>query len=103
VEGGIGTTYGGNLPNDNSGILRYVRIEFPGIPLSTAANSEVNGLSLYGVGAGTTIEYVQVHSSGDDAFEWFGGNVNASLLVANANNDDDFDTDLGSRAGCSLP
>lgn len=95
VEGGIGTTYGGNLPNDNSGILRYVRIEFPGIPLSTAANSEINGLSLYGVGAGTTIEYVQVHASGDDAFEWFGGNVNARYLVATATLDDDFDTDLG--------
>ena len=95
IEGGIGTTYGGNLPNDNSGILRYVRIEFPGIPLSTQANSEINGLSLYGVGAGTTIEYVQVHSSGDDAFEWFGGTVNARYLVANATTDDDFDTDLG--------
>ncbi|WP_046245935.1 T9SS type A sorting domain-containing protein [Hymenobacter terrenus] len=95
IEGGIGTTYGGNLPNDNSGILRYVRIEFPGIPLSTAANSEINGLSLYGVGAGTTIEYVQVHSSGDDAFEWFGGNSNARYLIANATTDDDFDTDLG--------
>ena len=95
VEGGIGTTYGGNLPNDNSGILRYVRIEYPGIPLSTAANSEINGLSLYGVGAGTTIEYVQVHSSGDDAFEWFGGTVNARYLVANSTTDDDFDTDLG--------
>ncbi|UOQ72656.1 T9SS C-terminal target domain-containing protein [Hymenobacter cellulosilyticus] len=95
VEGGIGTTYGGNLPNDNSGILRYVRIEYPGIPLSTAANSEINGLSLYGVGAGTTIEYVQVHASGDDAFEWFGGNVNARYLVATATLDDDFDTDLG--------
>jgi Secretion system C-terminal sorting domain len=95
IEGGINSTYGGNLPNDNSGILRYVRIEYPGIPLSTAANSEINGLSLYGVGAGTTIEYVQVHSSGDDAFEWFGGNSNARYLVANASTDDDFDTDLG--------
>jgi len=95
VEGGIGSTYGGNLPNDNSGILPPVRIEYPGIPLSTAANSEINGLSLYGVGAGTTIEYVQVHSSGDDAFEWFGGNSNARYLVANSTTDDDFDTDLG--------
>jgi hypothetical protein len=89
------TVYGGNLPNDNSGILRYVRIEYPGIPLSTAPNSEINGLSLYGVGAGTTIEYVQVHSSGDDAFEWFGGSANARYLVANSTTDDDFDTDLG--------
>jgi hypothetical protein len=95
VEGGIGTTYGGNLPNDNSGILRYVRIEYPGVALSSVANSEINGLTMAGVGSGTTIEYVQVHSSGDDAFEWFGGTVNARYLVANATTDDDLDADAG--------
>jgi hypothetical protein len=95
VEGGIGTVYGGNLPADNSGVLRYVRIEYPGVALSSVANSEINGLTMAGVGSGTTIEYVQVHSSGDDAFEWFGGTVNARYLVANSTTDDDLDADAG--------
>ncbi|HLL96535.1 MAG TPA: IPT/TIG domain-containing protein, partial [Spirosoma sp.] len=77
-EGGIRGQYGtGNTANDNSGTLEYVRIEFPGIALSATANSEVNGLTLYGVGSDTKIDHVQVSYSGDDAFEWFGGTVNA--------------------------
>jgi hypothetical protein len=95
IEGGIRGSFGGSDPNDNSGILRYVRIEFPGIPLSTTPNSEINGLTMYGVGAGTTIENVQVSFSGDDSFEWFGGTVNAKRLVAHRGFDDDFDTDFG--------
>lgn len=96
VEGGVVATFGGpsaNLPNDNSGILRYVRIEFPGVAF--LPNSEINGLTLCGVGAGTTIDHVQVTGSGDDSFEWFGGTVNAKYLVALAGVDDDFDTDNG--------
>jgi hypothetical protein len=95
-EGGIRGTYETfNEVNDNSGTLRYVRIEFAGIALTPNSNSEINGLTLYGVGVGTTIEYVQVSYSGDDAFEWFGGNVNCKYLVAHRNFDDDFDTDHG--------
>ena len=95
-EGGIAGTFGtDNEPTDNSGTLRYVRIEFPGIALSTATNSEINGLTLYGVGSGTTIENVQISYSGDDAFEWFGGTVNAKNLVTLRTFDDDFDTDWG--------
>lgn len=95
-EGGIRGTFGAfSDANDNSGILRYVRIEFPGIALTTATNSEINGLTLYGVGAGTTIDYVQVSYSGDDSYEWFGGTVNAKRLVALRGFDDDFDTDFG--------
>jgi len=95
-EGGIRGTLGTfNEPGDNSGILRYVRIEFPGIALSNAANSEINGLTLYGVGSGTVIENVQVSYSGDDAIEWFGGTVNAKNLVTLRTWDDDFDTDWG--------
>jgi hypothetical protein len=98
-EGGnIRGTYGTeNVPNDNSGTLRYVRIEYAGINLSNAANSEVNGLTMYNVGSGTTIEYIQVSYCGDDSFEWFGGTVNCKYLVAYRGWDDDFDTDHGHR------
>jgi hypothetical protein len=96
IEGGVGSTYGGGLtPNnaDNSGILKYVRIEFPGIAF--AANNEINGLTMGGVGTGTTIDNVQVSYSGDDSYEWFGGTVNAKHLIALRGYDDDFDTDNG--------
>ncbi len=95
AEGGIGTTYGGTDANDNSGILQYVRIEFAGVPLTSTTNSEINGLTLYSVGNGTVIDHIQVSYSGDDSFEWFGGNVNAKYLVAYKGWDDDFDTDNG--------
>ncbi len=95
VEGGLGDDgiYGGNNPDDSSGVFRYVRIEFPGVPYTP--DNEINGLTLGGVGRKTLIEYVQVSYSGDDAFEWFGGNVNARYLVAYRTLDDDFDTDFG--------
>jgi hypothetical protein len=95
AEGGIGSLYGGTDDADNSGVLQYVRIEFPGIALLT--NSEINGLTLYAVGSGTTIDHIQVSWSGDDSFEWFGGSVNCKYLVANSGLDDDFDTDNGFR------
>lgn len=95
-EGGIRGTYEGfSDANDNSGTLRYVRIEFAGVALTPSSNSEINGLTLYGVGAGTTIEYVQVSYSGDDSFEWFGGTVNCKYLIAHRGWDDDWDTDHG--------
>lgn len=87
------TWYGGNDAQDNSGIIKYVRIEFAGIAYSP--DNEINGLTFGGVGAGTTIEYVQVYRSGDDAYEWFGGTVNCKHLVATYTWDDDFDTDFG--------
>lgn len=94
IEGiDIGGEYGGADPDDNSGILRYVRIEYPGIVISL--NNEINGLTMGGVGRGTTIEYVQVTNSNDDSFEWFGGTVDAKYLVALNGTDDDFDTDFG--------
>jgi hypothetical protein len=95
AEGGIGSNYGGTDDNDNSGVLQYVRIEFPGIPLSATANSEINGLTLYAVGKGTTIDHIQVSYSGDDSFEMFGGTVNLKNLIAHRALDDDFDTDNG--------
>jgi len=98
LEGGTGTVYGGGAaPNDDddSGILRYVRIEYPGIAF--LPDNEINGLTMGGVGRGTTIEYIQVNYSGDDSYEWFGGTVNAKYLVACNGVDDEFDTDFGFR------
>jgi hypothetical protein len=86
-------SYGGTDANDNSGSLKYVRIEFAGIALTPG--NEINGLTLAGVGAGTTIDHIQVIFGGDDAFEFFGGTVNAKYLVAARTTDDMFDTDNG--------
>ncbi|MBL0330702.1 MAG: T9SS type A sorting domain-containing protein [Bacteroidetes bacterium] len=96
AEGGIDPVkglYGGTDPNDNSGILNYVRIEYAGI--AYLPNNETNGLTMGGVGMGTTIDYVQVIHGGDDAFEWFGGTVNCKHLVSSRGVDDHFDTDYG--------
>lgn len=99
IEGGFGTIpnsdamYGGNAPHDNSGVFRYVRIEFPGI--AYAQDNEVNGLTLGGVGDSTIIEYVQVSFGNDDDFEFFGGTVNAKYLVSWRSLDDTYDTDFG--------
>jgi len=93
IEGGVGRAYGGIIENDNSGILKFVRVEFPGIAFEL--NNEINGITMCGVGSGTTIDNIQVSYSGDDSFEWFGGTVNAKHLIAYRGWDDDFDTDYG--------
>jgi hypothetical protein len=93
IEGGIEADHGGSDDNDNSGVLRYLRIEFGGYPY--ALDNEINGLTLGSVGRGTTIDHVQVSYTGDDSFEWFGGSVNCKYLVAFHGWDDDFDTDNG--------
>jgi hypothetical protein len=85
--------HGGTDNADNSGIMKYVRIEYAGIALSP--DNEINGLTFGSVGSGTTIDYIEVYRSGDDAFEWFGGAVNCSHLIAIDSWDDDFDTDNG--------
>jgi hypothetical protein len=79
--------------NDNSGILKYVRIEYAGIALTP--NNETNALTMGAIGSATTIDYVQVTYGGDDGFEWFGGTVNCAHLVSVATWDDDFDADFG--------
>lgn len=86
-------TYGGTDAADNSGTLKYVRIEFAGYNLNE--NNEINGLTLGGVGSGTVLENIQVSWGKDDGFEFFGGTVNAKNLVALSNDDDDFDFDFG--------
>ena len=90
---GPGDQYGGTDPDDNSGVMKYVRIEYPGIAYSL--NNEINGLTFGGVGRGTTIDYIQVSYSGDDSYEWFGGTVNCKHLIAYRGWDDEFDTDFG--------
>jgi hypothetical protein len=86
--------YGGSNVSDNSGSITYNRIEYCGGTV-TAPNAEVNGLTLCGVGNATVLNHIEVLFSGDDAFEWFGGSVNASHLLSYANQDDDFDFDEG--------
>lgn len=85
--------HGGTDDNDNSGVLKYVRIEYGGYVFSL--NNEINGLTMGSVGRGTTIDYVQCSFINDDAFEWFGGAVNCKHLVAYRVIDDNFDTDNG--------
>jgi hypothetical protein len=87
--------YGGNNNTESSGVMSYCRIEFAGVALSTTSNSELNSLTMGGVGSGTQIDHIQCSFGGDDAFEWFGGAVDAKYLVAFRGLDDDFDTDFG--------
>jgi hypothetical protein len=93
IEGGPDARYGGANDDDNSGVLKYVRIEFAGVALEQ--DKEINGLTMGAVGAGTQIDYVQVSYGGDDAFEWFGGTVSPKHLIAYKTTDDMFDTDFG--------
>ncbi|WP_437630109.1 T9SS C-terminal target domain-containing protein [Sorangium sp. So ce854] len=93
VEGIVGVEYGGDMKDDNSGVLEYVRIEYSGILLSQ--DNEVNGLTFAGVGSGTTVNHVMVRHTLDDCFEFFGGTVNAKHLLCAQNGDDAFDWDLG--------
>ncbi len=90
---GPGDTYGGTDPDDNSGVLSYVRIEYAGIAFSP--NNEINGLTFGGVGRKTRVDHIQVSYANDDSYEWFGGNVNCKYLIAYRGLDDDFDTDFG--------
>jgi hypothetical protein len=89
--------YGGNNDMDDSGILRYVSIRHTGINIGSSSGNEIQGLTMGGVGAGTTIEYIESFASGDDGYEWFGGTVNARYLVSAFNEDDAFDWDQGFR------
>ncbi|AYG93887.1 hypothetical protein D8I30_00835 [Brevundimonas naejangsanensis] len=97
---GTNAFYGGGNANDNSGRLRYVQIRYSGFEISTG--NELQALTLAGVGAGTTIEYVQSFNSSDDGIEIFGGNVNLKHIVINGADDDAFDTDTGWRGGAQF-
>ncbi len=96
LEGGYKAFSGGGTApddSDNSGSLKYVRIEYAGVPVNP--NQEVNSLTLGAVGRDTKIEYVMCTYGLDDSFEWFGGTVNAKYLIAYKGLDDDFDVDFG--------
>ncbi len=89
--------YGGEDDDDNSGVLKYVSIRHGGSEIGAA--NEINGLTMGGVGRGTTISHVEVFYNYDDGFEWFGGSVNCTHLVAAFCGDDAFDYDEGWRGG----
>ncbi len=86
-------TYGGNNNAENSGILRYVQIRHAGFEV--VDGNELNGLTLNGVGSGTTIEFVQTYTTQDDGFEMFGGAVNLKNIVAVNVGDDSIDYSEG--------
>jgi hypothetical protein len=85
--------FGGTDDSDNSGIYRYLRIEFAGIEITP--NNETNSITMGAVGSGTLMEYCQVSFGGDDGYEWFGGALNARNLIAFGSWDDCFDVDYG--------
>jgi hypothetical protein len=90
---GTDILYGGDNGADSSGVFRYVSIRFGGFEFEP--DEEINGLTMGGVGAGTTIEFVEVVGNTDDGFEWFGGNVNTNNLIALYCQDESFDIDEG--------
>ncbi|MBI2260608.1 MAG: hypothetical protein HYU62_02970 [Caulobacterales bacterium] len=97
---GTSAFYGGNSPADNSGRIRYVQIKYSGFEIS--AGNELQGLTMAGVGSGTTVDHVQIHNSSDDGIEIFGGAVNLRHLVITGADDDGLDTDTGWRGGAQF-
>lgn len=105
VEGGVNNAQGDGLAgsgdakapapvrDDNSGVLKYVRIEYAGYAFQP--DKEINSLTLAAVGSGTTIDHVQTSYAKDDAVEFFGGTVNVKHLVTWKTQDDDLDSDNG--------
>ncbi len=84
-----GATYGGSTSADNSGTIKYVILKYTGVALDS--EHESNGISFYGVGSGTTVEYVQVYEGADDGYEFFGGTVNLKYAISSGSQDDSFD------------
>ena len=95
-----GLVYGGNDDADNSGTLKYVRVEYAGAAI-TGGTAEYNAFSFFGVGSGTVLENLQAYKGADDAFEFFGGAVNATNLAAFGCEDDNIDWDRGYRGTLS--
>lgn len=91
-EGDTGE-YGGDNPEDNSGIIRYVRVEYAGIEFSP--DNELNGIAFQGIGRGTLVDYLQVKANRDDGVEFFGGTVDAKHLVMTNIRDDSVDWTFG--------
>jgi hypothetical protein len=99
LPGGVGIgegdtgVYGGEDPNDSSGILRYVRVEYAGIEFSP--DNELNGIAFQGVGRGTIVDHVQVKHNKDDGVEFFGGTVDVKHVVLTSIGDDSMDWTFG--------
>ncbi len=89
-EDGNAVYYGGNDANSNSGVLRYVRVEYAGKKINDGT-SETNTFTFYSVGAQTVLENLVAYKGTDDGFEWFGGTASGKNLVAYGNYDDSFD------------
>ena len=83
--------YGGTDASDNSGSLKYISIRFSGVALEQDA--EIQGLTLGGVGNGTTIENIEIYSNQDDGIEWFGGTVKVKNVIVYGQQDDGLDID----------
>lgn len=93
IEGLAGVPFGGQDPDDSSGVLRYVRVWYGG--RSIGSGNEINGISFGGVGRNTVVEHCEVAWNNDDGFEFFGGTVNIKYLSVIFCGDDSFDTDEG--------
>lgn len=95
AEGGKGSSeiggavYGGDNDADNSGVLKYVRVEYTGYAFDE--EHEANGMTFYGVGNGTLVENCEAYHGSDDGFEFFGGSVNVKNMVVVNCSDDSFD------------
>ena len=94
IEGGIvRAQFGGSIADDNSGVYKYLRVEFPGFRFQL--NDEINGITLGAVGSGTEFHHIQVSYSFDDGCEFFGGGVNIHHCIMFGGTDDEYDTDFG--------
>lgn len=93
AEGLEGVTFGGTQTNDSSGIARFIHVEFAGRQLTI--DNELNVFTMNGIGRATTIDHIHAHMGLDDAFEWFGGNVNTSFMLGTAAADDGLDWQIG--------
>ncbi len=95
VPEGVDYYFGGTDCNDNSGILSYVRVEYAGAAIEV--DNELNAFTFGGVGCGTILNHLEAYQGADDGYEFFGGTVCGKYLLANSNNDDQFDFDFGYR------
>jgi len=95
LDAAVGATGGGRDDDDSSGSVKYIQIRYGGSILTST--KEINGFTMYGVGRGTELHHIEVFNNQDDAFEWFGGTVNAKYLVGWGAGDDTFDSDCGFR------
>jgi len=95
IDDNLGVKGGGSDDNDSSGEISYLQVRYGGYVLK--ATKEINGVTFYAVGRNTKVNHIEVYNNIDDAFEWFGGTVNAKYLVAWGTGDDIFDSDCGFR------